>query len=123
MARKRTIIPKRGDIVVVNFDLTIGFEIKKTCPALVLQNDIGNKYSSVTIVTAITSIDSGEKMYPTEVVIKAKEGGLDNDSAILLSQIRTVDKQRLVKKLGAISKETMSEVNNALEISLGIIEI
>lgn len=124
MARKRTLIPKRGDVFIVNFDPTIGSEIKKTRPALVLQNNIGNKYSSVTIVAAITSHNPEEKLYPTEVFIEATdEGGLDNDSAILLSQIRTVDKQRLVNKLGSVSTTTMLEVNKALEISLGMIEI
>ena len=123
MARKRTITPKRGDIFIVNFDSTIGSEIKKTRPALVLQNNIGNKHSSVTIVAAITSHDPNEKLYPTEVFIEAKEGGLDNDSAILLGQIRTVDKQRLINKLGSVSTATMLEVNKALDISLGMIEI
>ena len=123
MARKRTITPKRGDIFIVNFDSTVGSEIKKTRPALVLQNNIGNKYSSVTIVAAITSHDPNEKLYPTEVFIEAKEGGLDNDSAILLGQIRTVDKQRLINKLGSVSTATMLEVNKALDISLGMIEI
>lgn len=123
MARKCTITPKRGDIFIVNFDPTIGSEIKKTRPALVLQNNIGNKHSSVTIVAAITSHDPNEKLYPTEVFIEAKEGGLDNDSAILLGQIRTVDKQRLINKLGSVSTAKMLEVNKALDISLGMIEI
>ena len=123
MARKHPVIPKRGEVFIVNFDPTIGSEIKNTRPALVLQNDIGNKYSSVTIVAAITSHNSGEKLYPTEVFIEAAEGGLDNDSAILLNQIRTVDKQRLVQKLGSASTTTMSKVHTALEVSLGMVEI
>ena len=123
MGRKRKITPKRGDIFIVNFDPTIGSEIKKTRPALVLQNNIGNKHSSITIVAAITSRDPNEKSYPTEVFIGATEGGLDNDSAILLNQIRTVYKQRLVNKLGSVSSVTMLEVNKALEISLGMIEV
>jgi mRNA interferase MazF len=114
--------PKRGDVYLVNFDPTIGSEIQKTRPALILQNDIGNEYSSITIVAAITS-QFNEKLYPTEVLIKSPEGGLEIDSAILLSQIRSIDKQRLIKRLGKLTARTMIQVDNAIQISLGLIEI
>ena len=124
MARKQAVTPlKRGDIFVVNFNPTVGSEIKKTRPALVLQNDIANKYSSVTIVAAITSYDKKDRLYPTEVFIQSKEGGIDNDSIILLNQIRTVDKGRLIKKLGAVSAITMAKVEKSLVISLGMMEV
>lgn len=112
---------KRGEIYFVNFDPTIGAEIKKTRPALVLQNDIANRYSPITIVAAITSYtNKNDKIYPTEVFIRALEGGLDNDSLALLNQIRTVDRQRLTKRLGVLREETMDSVDMALQISLGI---
>lgn len=115
-----SIIPKRGEIYLVNFDPAIGAEIKKTRPALILQNDIANRYSSVTIVAAITSFsDKDGKIYPTEVFIGDSEGGLDNDSVALLNQIRTMDKRRLVKKLGILKDKTMAQVDKAIQISLG----
>jgi len=123
MLKKQKITLHRGDIVVVNFDPTIGSEIKKTRPALVIQNDIANKHSSVTIVLAITSHTTNERIHPTEVFIQAKEGGLDTHSIILSNQIRTIDKKRLAKKLGKVSAKTMTEVTKALEISLGMLEI
>lgn len=113
---------KRGEIYFVNFDPNnIGAEIKKTRPALVLQNDIANRYSPITIVATITSYtNKNDKIYPTEVFIRASEGGLDNDSLALLNQIRTVDRQRLTKRLGFLCEETMGSVDIALQISLGI---
>ncbi|MBM2817773.1 MAG: mazF, mRNA interferase MazF [Parcubacteria group bacterium] len=114
-----SVIPKRGEIYLVNFDPAIGAEIRKTRPALILQNDIANRYSSVTIVAAITSFSSKDgKTYPTEVFIGVSEGGLDNDSVALLNQIRTIDKRRLVKKLGALKDKTMAQVDKAVQISL-----
>ena len=121
MAGKQ-IVPKRGEIYLVNFDPTIGAEIKKTRPALILQNDIGNKYSPVTIVAAITSaIDN--KQYPTEVLIKSSESGIKIDSLILLNQIRTIDKKRLIKRIGKVDQGVLRKVNQALQISLGLIAI
>ena len=123
MARpKSKITPKRGEIYLVNFDPTIGSEIKKTRPALILQNNVGNQYSAITIVAAITSsID--EKLYPTEVLLKAEKVGLKNDSVALLNQIRSIDKMRLIKRVGRVDQGVMEEVDRALEISLGLIEI
>jgi len=119
---RRSSFPRRGEVYLVNFDPTIGAESKKTRPALVLQNDVGNRYSAVTIVAAITS-HHGDPLYPQQALIRAPEAGLRADSAVLLNQIRTVDKQRLVKRLGALKPETMRQVERALEISLGLIEI
>lgn len=116
-----SVIPKRGEIYLVNFDPAIGAEIKKTRPALILQNDIANRYSSVTIVAAITSFsDKDGKIYPTEVFIADSEGGLDNDSVALLNQIRTIDKRRLVKKLGVLKNKTMAQIDKAVQISFDI---
>ena len=123
MAVKRKIKVKRGDVFLVNFDPTIGSEIQKTRPAIVLQNDIANTYSSVTIVAAITSKSDEGKLYPTEVEMNAGAGGLLNDSVVLLNQVRTIDKQRLVTKLGSIDTKTLARVNEAIQISLGIIDV
>ena len=115
--------PKRGDIYLVNFDPTIGAEIRKTRPALILQNDIANKSSPVTIVAAISS-KFDDRLYPTEVLISAEAlTGLTVDSVVLLNQIRTVDKKRLVKQLGRLSKAKMEEVNRALRISVGLVAL
>lgn len=103
----------------MNFDPTLGAEIQKTRPALVLQNDIGNRESNITIVAAISSQRRG-KRYPFEVITHAPEGGLSVDSRILLNQIRSVDKRRLVRRLGTLSPERMREVERALLVSLGI---
>ncbi len=120
--RTKTIIPKRGEVYIVNFDPTVGAEIQKTRPALILQNDIANRYSSITIVAALTS-QRGERLYPTEVLIQRPEGGLEYDSVVLLNQIRTIDKARLIKRMGSIGQETIERVNRALEMSLGLLEI
>jgi mRNA interferase MazF len=120
--RKKQVRPKRGEIWLVQFDPTIGAEIKKTRPALILQNDIANLYSAVTIVAAITSaID--EKLYPSEVLLQSLESGLRKDSAVLLNQIRTIDNKRLMKKIGSVENQTMERVNRAIEISLGLIDL
>lgn len=119
MGASRVATPRRGDVFLVNFDPTIGAEIRKIRPALILQNDIGNRYSPVTIVAAISSFDGG-KVYPTEVPLGANEGGLDRQSVVLLNQIRTVDKERLVRKLGALGEDALARVDAALLISLGL---
>ncbi len=110
---------RRGDIYLVNFDPTVGAEIRKTRPALVIQNDIANRYSTVTIVAAITSKFSTPP-YPTEVVMQQDESGLSQPSAVLLNQLRTVDRQRLVKRIGRASAGTMRRVDLALHVSLGL---
>ena len=114
--------PKRGEIYLVNFDPTVGSEIQKTRPALILQNDISNQHSPITIVAALTSQFDVE-LYPTEVLINPPEGGLSYASVVLLNQIRSIDRKRLVKRLGIISEELMNSVNNAIQISLGLIDL
>ncbi|HNY36154.1 MAG TPA: type II toxin-antitoxin system PemK/MazF family toxin [Candidatus Pacearchaeota archaeon] len=112
--------PKRGEIYIVNFDPTVGSEISKTRPALILQNNIGNHYSPVTIVAAIGS-HFDDTIYPTEVLIIPPEGGLSEKSVIILNQVRTIDKKRLVKKIGELNLKSMQKVDRALEISFGLI--
>ena len=113
--------PKRGEVYLVSFDPALGAEIQKTRPALILQNDIGNLHSPVTIVAAITS--NVRRQGPTSVLVKAPEGGLDVDSIVLLNQIRTVDKRRLVKRLGGLRGATLKQVDQAIMISLALIEL
>ena len=112
------IIPRRGEIYLVDFDPAVGSEIQKTRPALVIQNDVGNEFANTTIVAGITSY-KGRHSYPTSIPIKSGEGGLNKDSLVLLSQIRTVDKLRLSKKLGSLSDLQMKKVGFAIMISFG----
>jgi len=114
--------PRRGEIYLVRFDPAEGAEIKKTRPALILQNDIGNRYSPTTIVAAISS-QFTEFLYPVEVLIRAPEGGLATDSTVRLDQIRTLDKQRLLRRLGRLSAATLQAVDQALLISLGLVDL
>ena len=120
MARRSGVAsPRRGEIHLVSFDPTVGAEIRKTRPALVIQNDVFNRWSPVTIVAAITS-RSDERVYPTKVPLDPPEGNLDNPSVVLLNQIRTVDRRRLVRRLGRLRPESMRRVDRAIRISLGL---
>ena len=115
--------PRRGEIFLVAFDPTVGREIKKTRPALIIQNDIGNRYGELTIVAAITSKTS-PVMYPVEVIVQpSRANGLQVLSAILLDQVRTVDRKRLIKRLGLIDPSTMRRVDEAIQVSFGLIQI
>ena len=119
---RRVAAIRRGDIYLVSFDPTVGHEIKKTRPALVIQNDVGNRFGQVTIVAAVTSKLSPVH-YPVEVQIApTTTNGLDVRSAIRLDQIRTIDRQRLVKRLGAADPATIAKVDDAIRISLGLVE-
>lgn len=121
-ARQKLALPQRGEVYLVSFDPTVGAEIQKTRPALVLQNDVSNEYSPITIVAAITS-KFDEPLYPTEVLIPVPEGGLTINSVALLNHIRSIDKQRLIKRLGKLEESTMKQVNQAIQISLGLVEL
>lgn len=117
MARKID-YPRRGEIWLVNFDPAIGSEIQKTRPALVIQNDIGNRVSPVTIVAAITT--TLKRVYPFQVYLPAGQAGLSADSVVTLNHIRSVDRKRLVHRLGALIPKTLNEVDRAIIVSLGI---
>lgn len=118
---KKQITPTRGDIYLVNFDPSIGSEIRKTRPALILQNNIANRFSPVTIVAALSS-QFDEPVYPTEVVVDPPEGGVPKRSVVLLNQVRTIDKRRLMTKLGSLKSNTMNKVDQAIKISFGLVE-
>jgi mRNA interferase MazF len=100
------------------FRPTIGAEIQKTRPALIIQNDIGNRVSPITIVAAITS--TLKQAYPFQVFLKCGEAGLDVDSVVTLNHIRSIDRQRLVRRLGAVGPTTMQDVERAILVSFGI---
>jgi mRNA interferase MazF len=123
MAKAAKINPhRRGEVYLVSLDPTVGAEIQKTRPAVVIQNDAANRRSPITIVAAITS-QFEEPLYPTEVHVRAPEGGLKVDSVVPLNQIRSVDKARLVRRLGVLKTGTMKELDRALFLSLGLVEL
>ena len=108
---------KRGQIYWVNFEPVRDSEQGQIRPALVVQNDVGNRFSPITIVVPITS-DLSPKPYPTNVRVEAGEGGLPKDSEILCGQIRAVSKPRLRGLLGAVSNEVMEKVEQAILVCL-----
>jgi mRNA interferase MazF len=113
--------PRRGDVYLVEFDPARGHEIQETRPAVIVQNDTNNRYSPITIVAAVTSKLS-PVLYPVEVAVApTKANGLSVPSAIQLSQIRSMDQSRLLKRLGAVDAATMQKVDTALKISLGLV--
>ncbi|MCL2311450.1 MAG: type II toxin-antitoxin system PemK/MazF family toxin [Firmicutes bacterium] len=110
---------QKGDIFYADLSPSIGSEQSGTRPVLIVQNNIGNKFSPTVIAAAITSHQKNN--LPTHITIKAQEcQGLKKDSVVLLEQIRTLDKQRLRSKLGKLDKESISRVNRALSLSLGL---
>ncbi|KJR98364.1 MAG: PemK family transcriptional regulator [Peptococcaceae bacterium BRH_c4a] len=113
---------RRGDVFFAELSPVVGSEQGGTRPVLILQNDIGNQYSPTTIVAAITSQIAKAKL-PTHVEMLVGDGGLERDSVILLEQIRTIDKSRLMEKVATLSEDMMKKVNQAAEISLGLVEI
>jgi mRNA interferase MazF len=113
------VVIKRGDIFYADLSPVIGSEQGGIRPVLIVQNDIGNKYSPTVIAAAITSQINKAKL-PTHIEISAQEYGLLKDSVILLEQIRTIDKKRLREKIGHLDDELMSMVNDALNVSFGL---
>lgn len=112
-------LPQRGELYWANLDPAIGSEIAKTRPALIISNDVGNRYADRVIVAPISSSRLG-KIYPFEVHLNPGESGLAQESKILLDQIRTLDKSRLSEQIGKLSAERMEEVNRAIRISLAV---
>ena len=110
---------KRGDIFYADLSPVIGSEQGGVRPVLVIQNDIGNKYSPTVIVAAITSQINKAKM-PTHIEINGEEYGLTKDSVILMEQIRTIDKKRLKEKTGHIDDSLLCSISHALKISVGL---
>lgn len=112
------ISPKRGDLFYADLDPVVGSEQGGIRPILIIQNNSGNRYSPTVIVAAITS--STEKtILPTHYILN-KEYGLDNDSVLLLEQIRTIDKQRLINYICTLNKNEIQLINRVLAISVGL---
>lgn len=112
---------KRGDVYFADLSPVVGSEQGGVRPVLVIQNDIGNRFSPTVIVAAITAQIQKAKL-PTHVEIDSSKYGFERDSVLLLEQIRTIDKQRLTDKITHLDEEMMSKVDEALQISLGLIE-
>lgn len=110
---------KRGDMYYADLSPVIGSEQGGVRPVLIIQNDVGNKYSPTVIAAAITSQTTKNRL-PTHININSSEYGLVKDSVILTEQIRTIDKSRLKEKIGQIDPLTMNLVNNALGVSFGL---
>ena len=113
---------RRGDIYYADLSPVIGSEQGGLRPVLIVQNDVGNRYSPTVIAAAITS-KMGKTKLPTHIDIFADQVGLAKDSIILLEQVRTLDKKRLKERMGHLDDSVMREVNNAISISFGLSEM
>ena len=111
---------KRGDIYYADLSPVVGSEQGGMRPVLIIQNDVGNKYSPTVIAAAITS-RMGKTKLPTHIDIYAARAGLARDSVVLLEQVRTLDKRRLKEKMGHLDDEMMGEIDNAIAVSLGLL--
>ena len=111
---------KRGDIYYADLRPVVGSEQGGMRPVLIVQNDIGNKYSPTVIAAAITS-QRFKTQLPTHIQVDAQDCGLSKDSIVLLEQVRTLDKQRLKERMGNLGERDMIRVNRALSVSLGIL--
>ncbi|HDP70370.1 MAG TPA: type II toxin-antitoxin system PemK/MazF family toxin [Actinobacteria bacterium] len=114
---KSSSFPRHGEIWLVNFNPGRGSEQKGIRPALIIQNDVGNEHSSTTIVAAITTTI---RVYPVTVFLPKGSAGLDKDSMVNLAQILTIDKARLIKRLGELDTERLAQTNQALRVSLNL---
>ncbi len=112
---------KRGDVFFADLSPVVGSEQGGTRPVLVIQNDIGNRFSPTVIIAAITAQIQKAKL-PTHVEINAKKYQFERDSVILLEQVRTIDKSRLTDKITQLDEVLMEQVDEALEVSLGLVK-
>jgi len=113
---------KRGDIYYADLSPVVGSEQGGLRPVLIVQNDVGNRYSPTVIAAAITSQVNKTKL-PTHIEVVAEEYGLARDSVILLEQVRTIDKKRLKEKMGHLEDDVMRQVNDAISISFGLTDM
>ena len=110
---------KRGEIYYADLSPVIGSEQGGIRPVLIIQNDVGNRYSPTVIAAAITSQRDKTKL-PTHISVEASDCGLAKDSIVLLEQVRTIDKQRLKEKMGSLDMVSMGMVDRALSVSFGL---
>jgi mRNA interferase MazF len=112
--------PFRGMVVEVSLDPVVGHEQGRTRPCVVVQNDVGNRFASTTIIVPLTGAEHVKAPSPIYVSVKTGDGGTTKDSCILCDQIRVVDQSRLGRVYGALSPETMASLDAALLVSLGL---
>ncbi len=112
-------IVKRGDIYYADLRPVVGSEQGGIRPVLIVQNDIGNKFSPTVIAAAITS-QTGKTPLPTHIRVDAKDSGLLKDSVVLLEQVRTLDKRRLRTRMGALDEKDMARIDRAIFVSFGL---
>ena len=112
---------KRGDIFYADLSPVVGSEQGGMRPVLIVQNDVGNKFSPTVIAAAITS-QRDKAQLPTHISLTSESCGLSKDSVVLLEQVRTIDKKRLKEKMGRIDETIMNNIDRALYISLGLDE-
>ncbi|WMJ84345.1 type II toxin-antitoxin system PemK/MazF family toxin [Oscillospiraceae bacterium LTW-04] len=110
---------KRGDIFYADLSPVIGSEQGGVRPVLIVQNDVGNRYSPTVIAAAITSQKDKSKL-PTHIELSSQSCGLSRDSIVLLEQIRTIDKRRLKERMGRLDDNSMNQINHALQVSFGL---
>lgn len=110
---------KRGEIYYADLSPVVGSEQGGIRPVLIVQNDVGNKYSPTVIAAAITSQQEKSKL-PTHIEVPGKDCGLSKNSVVLLEQIRTIDKKRLKEKMGVLNEEEMGKIDTALSVSFGL---
>lgn len=110
---------KRGDIYYADLSPVVGSEQGGIRPVLIVQNDVGNRYSPTVIAAAITSRMSKTNL-PTHIAVNANSCGLSKNSVVLLEQVRTLDKRRLRDRMGALNADDMNKVNDALTVSFGL---
>ena len=113
-------IIKRGDMYYADLSPVVGSEQGGVRPVLIIQNDVGNKYSPTVIAAAITSQTTTNRL-PTHIKLDSHEFGLMKNSVVLAEQIRTIDKSRLMEKIGQVDETVMGQVNSALGISFGLV--
>lgn len=111
---------RRGDIYYADLSPVVGSEQGGVRPVLIVQNDVGNKFSPTVIAAAITSQQSKANL-PTHIAINTTDSGLAKDSVVLLEQIRTIDKKRLREKMGSVDTDYMDKINKAISISFGLV--
>ena len=110
---------KRGDIYYADLSPVVGSEQGGVRPVLIVQNDVGNRFSPTVIAAAITSQSDKAKL-PTHITLHAENCGLSKDSIVLMEQIRTIDKRRLKEKMGRLDELSMERANQALSVSFGL---
>ncbi len=116
---KKKMTVKRGEIYYADLSPVVGSEQGGIRPVLIIQNDIGNRYSPTVIAAAITSQQDKAKL-PTHISVEAEGSGLQKNSIVLLEQVRTIDKRRLKEKMGNLDLDSMDKVDHALSVSFGL---